>query len=192
MTATVLMIRHAAHGQLGDCLSGRTPGLPLSGEGRAQLGGLAALVRRLAPDRVQTSPVRRARETAAALAPGAEIVDALDEVDFGDWTGRRFDALEADPAWRHWNEARATAAAPGGESMAQAQARAVAHVDAEATRGGTVAMVSHCDIVRAVVAHHLGLSLDRILSFAVDVASVTTLEVGAWGGRIVRLNEVAA
>ena len=125
---------------------------------------------------------------AACMEP--EIVDAVDEIDFGDWTGRDFADLADDPAWERWNSARATSAAAGGEAMADVQRRAVAHVSrlARACPGTRIAIVSHCDIIRAVVAHYLGLSLDQILSFDVDPASVSTLVVGDWGGRVVGLN----
>ena len=197
MTATVLLIRHAAHGHLGHTLSGRTPGVPLSAEGRAQA---AALARRLSDTplaAVLTSPVARARETAAALvAPHGltpEIAAELDEVDFGAWTGRRLAALAGDPAWNAWNAERSTARPPGGEPMAAAQARALACVEAAAARlpDATVALVSHADVIKAAVAHVLGLSLDRLLTFDVDPASVTRLVVGAWGARVVSLNERA-
>lgn len=196
MTATILLIRHAAHDDLGHILSGRLPDRPLGGTGRAQAARLGAMVRRQGVTAVHSSPVLRARQTADAVAGKlpTTIVPALEEIDFGDWTGRSFDDLADDPRWHDWNAHRGEAQPPGGESMATAQARAVAHIDASAADapGTRVAMISHADVVRAVVAHYLGLSLDNLLRFDIDPASVTTLEVGDWGGRLVRLNEVAA
>ena len=112
-------------------------------------------------------------------------------MDFGEWTGVRYDALGGDAAWDRWNSERATARVPGGESMAEAQNRAVGYVQqlARDFAGRMVALVSHCDIIRAVVAWVLGLSLNRILSFDVDPASVTRIVVGDWGARLVSLNE---
>jgi broad specificity phosphatase PhoE len=52
--------------------------------------------------------------------------------------------------------------------------------------------VSHSDIIRGVIAHYLGLGLDNMLRFDVDLGSVSTLVVGNWGGRLTRLNWVAA
>jgi broad specificity phosphatase PhoE len=194
VTATILLIRHAAHEDLGDSLSGRAPDRPLSSIGRDQAKQLARGLAGHDLKSVQSSPVLRARQTADAIAAGlpVETVAALDEIDFGDWTGRSFAVLADDPRWHEWNSHRATASAPGGESMAAAQARAVAHVDTSAAAypGETLAMVSHCDILRGVVAHYLGLSLDNLLRFDIAPASVTTLHVGDWGGRVLRLNEV--
>ncbi|MBW8784840.1 MAG: histidine phosphatase family protein [Novosphingobium sp.] len=196
MTATILLIRHAAHAHLGTILSGRTPGISLSREGESQAARLARQLEGVAIHLLQTSPVQRARETAAAIAashPGlvAESVPALDEVDFGEWSGRAFIELAADPQWGTWNRDRANATAPRGESMAQAQQRAWSHVEAVALAqsGRTIAMISHCDIIRAVVARVLGLTMDAVLRFDIDPASVSRLAVGAWGAKVLSLNE---
>jgi broad specificity phosphatase PhoE len=197
VTATILLIRHAAHSHLGNILSGRSPDLALSPDGRSQASALAERLRRAPIDVLQTSPVQRARETAEAIAgsrPGlhAEVVPALDELDFGDWAGRAFVELDSDPRWVTWNETRSSAVAPNGESMAQAQDRAWTHVAAaaQAHADRIVAMVSHCDIIRAVVARVLGLSLDHYGRFDIDTASITRLAVGDWGAKVLALNEM--
>lgn len=196
MSAQILLIRHAAHGQVGTVLSGRTPELALSEEGRAQARALAERLAATPLAAIQASPVQRAQETALALATphglAVETVPALDEVDFGAWQGRAFAELDADPLWTEWNSARASARTPGGETMAEAQERAWAHVvkAALARPGKTLAMVSHCDVIRAVIARVLGLSLDRLLAFAIDPASVSRIELGDRGARLLSLNEV--
>jgi broad specificity phosphatase PhoE len=197
VSAQILMIRHAAHAQLGAVLSGRLPDMPLSAAGRRQADALAARLAAIPLDALHASPVQRAQETARALAmaqPGLaiETVPALDEVDFGEWQGRAFAQLAGDPRWEHWNAQRGSARAPGGESMAAAQDRAWRHVVATALArpGATIAMVSHCDVIRAVVARVLGLPLDRLLSFEVGPASLTRIEIGEWGSRLHSLNEV--
>lgn len=195
MTATLLLVRHAAHGHLGQVLSGRMPGVPLSKAGRAQAAALAMRLAKAPIAAVYTSPVERARETAAAIAGtgGLAVTTApgLDEIDFGAWTGMRFDALAGDPVWDAWNAQRGTAQPPGGETMAAAKARAWACVEDLAGHhsGETIALVSHADVLKAVVAHVLELSLDRLLSFDIDPASVTRIVVGNWGARLVSLNE---
>jgi broad specificity phosphatase PhoE len=167
----------------------------LSAAGLTQAAILADLLGTAPIDAVYASPRERAWYTARDIAEShelkAEALDDLDEVDFGDWSGRRFSELEGDPEWRRWNEARGSARAPGGESMAEAVARAVAAVAGigRLHEGGTAVAVSHCDIIRGVVAHHLGLPLDNILRFDVDPASVSRLAVGGWGARIISVNE---
>lgn len=194
MTATVLLIRHAAHVDLDRVLSGRRDGVALSDAGRTQA---AMLGRRLAwrgLTRVECSPLERTRDTAAAIAAAAWLpspvpVDALIELDMGEWTGRALDSFGDDPDWRAWNERRGTARIPGGEDMSEAQARIAGHF--RSLRDGTVAVVTHADMIRAAVAHVLGLPLDHLLRFAIDPASVTTLVTGDWGAKLLSLNETA-
>lgn len=144
---------------------------------------------------IQTSPRGRTRATAAAIAArtGAPVEEAgaLDEIDFGEWTGRSFDELEGEPLWRAWNERRGSARCPGGESMADAADRIAGHVAALARvrPGATIALVSHADMLRGLVARTLGLPLDNMLNFEIAPASVSRIVVGDWGGRVLSLNE---
>lgn len=145
-------------------------------------------------DLVQTSPRERAHGTADAIAARAgaplEVVDALDEIDFGDWTGCDYAQLEHDPAWRDWNERRGDARCPRGESMAEAADRIHSHVErlARERPGQRIALVSHADMLRGLVARTLGLPLGRLLGFEIEPASVSRIEAGSWGGRVLSLN----
>jgi broad specificity phosphatase PhoE len=198
VTATLYLIRHAPHDHLGHILSGRTPGIPLSDDGRGQARRLAAALgaRRFAG--VWSSPVQRARETAQEIVAGRgldiRIDAALDEIDFGAWTGKAFDALATDTAWGLWNAARGEAQTPAGESMAAVQARvaAFARTVALAHPGEAIALVSHCDVIRAALAGWLGLPLGNALNFDVDPASVSRVAIGDWGARVLSINEALA
>ncbi len=144
---------------------------------------------------VHTSPADRAFETALTIFhrtdTGLATVEALNEIDFGAWTGRSFVDLGEDPDWRKWNNERASSRPPNGESMVEAQARIVAHLESTAREwtGGTVILVSHADMIRAAVCHVLEMQLGAFWRFDVDAASATTLEWNDWGGRLVSLNE---
>ena len=192
------LVRHGAHGEYGERLSGRAGQSSLSEAGQLQADPLARWAGRADVEAVQASPRRRTQQTATIVATArklaVETVDALDEVDFGDWNGRSFAELEEDPLWHEWNSRRATAATPGGERMGEAVARTVAHLEQAATgpNQGPVMLVTHCDIIRGVIAFYLGLSLDHILRFDIDPGSVSTIEVGAGQARIIRINEVPA
>ena len=195
MTATILLIRHAAHVELGRTLSGRRRDVALSNDGLQQAEIVADLLGVEPLAAVYSSPRERAYYTARAVAEPHElkvnVATGLDEIDFGDWTGLSFDALEGDPDWDEWNSARGSAKPPGGESMAQATERAVAQIEALAAEhpDQAIAAVSHCDIIRGVIAHYLGLPLDNLLRFDIDPASVSRLVVGSWGARVNSVNE---
>lgn len=195
LTVSIFLIRHAAHEHLGRTLSGRLPDLPLSDAGAHQARRLAMRLAGLRFAAIHSSPVQRARETAAQIAAGRslqpETVDALDEIDFGAWTGKSFAELEHEPGWSDWNSERGSARAADGETMAQAQSRIVGHIEQLAVRheGSAVALVSHCDLIRAALARYLQLPLDHMLTFDVDPASVSRIAVGDWGGRVLSINE---
>jgi broad specificity phosphatase PhoE len=193
LTTNVFLVRHGAHAELGRVLTGRRGGVPLTAEGRAQAAAVADRLAREDVRAVHASPRERAVETASIIAErlgvGVEIVDALDEIDFGEWSGRDFGVLADDPAWADWNERRGNAPTPGGETMAAAVSRAASHVSSLVAGGGGVVCVSHCDIIRGLVAETIGLSLDNLLRFDIDTASLSTLVVGDWGRRVISLNE---
>lgn len=195
MTATILLIRHAAHVELGKTLTGRKRDIALSKDGMVQASIVADLLGVTPLTAVYASPRERAWYTARAIAEVHEqkviTADWLDEVDFGDWTGRTYDSLEGDPDWDAWNTSRSTARVPGGESMGEAVARVIAGLEGLAATHAeqVIATVSHCDIIRGVIAHYLGLSLDHLLRFDVDTASVSRIVVGPWGGRVLSVNE---
>lgn len=196
MAATILLIRHAAHEDLGVRLSGRRPGVGLSAEGLGQAQRLGRQLADRGIAQVMCSPLERTAQTAAAITaaaalPDAEPVEALMEIDFGAWTGRTFASLADDPDWDRWNGQRHLAAPPGGETMAAAQKR-IADWLADVARtaaGDTVAAVTHCDMIRGAVAHVLDLPLDKLLRFDIDPTSITTVVAGEWGAKLVRLNE---
>ena len=197
MTTTVFLVRHATHDRLNRILCGRMPGVTLGAEGRAQAAALPARLRREPIVAVYASPLERTRDTAQPLADGlrldVQVMDALNEIDVGAWSGRTFDDLRDDPLWTRWNTARNVTRPPGGEMMLEAQVRIVGAIEhLRATHPEqSVALVSHGDVIKAALAYYLGLALDAILRFDISPASVSTLVVGDWGAKILSMNEGA-
>jgi ribonuclease H / adenosylcobalamin/alpha-ribazole phosphatase len=195
LTATILLVRHAAHVELGAILSGRRRDVALSAEGLEQAAILADLLGTTPIAAVYSSPRERAWYTAREIAEphGLKpiILGDLDEVDFGEWSGRSFAELDGLDEWKRWNSARASARAADGESMVEAVGRACSALAGLVPDhdGETIVAVSHCDVIRGIIAHHLGLGLDHLLRFDVDPASVSRLTLGDWGARINSINE---
>ena len=145
-----------------------------------------------------SSPVQRALETAGPIADALRLT-----VGSGNRAGRdRFRRLDGvsgstrwrgKPAWAAWNRCRSLAVPPGGETMLAAQARAVAALmrAGRGFAGREVVMVSHQDVLKAVVAHVLGVSLDRLEGFGLDPASRTVVTLRAEGARVDLLNASA-
>ncbi|MBV9567161.1 MAG: histidine phosphatase family protein [Hyphomicrobiales bacterium] len=196
---TFFLIRHAAHEGLGECLTGRLSGAGLGEKGRAQARQLGLRLKHERLGRMQASPRERASETAdvvarACLVGTVETAPALDEVDFGSWTGKNFGCLAQDPAWRRWNERRADARTPGGESMRDVQRRVVVHMASLASEmpDGTAALVTHAEVIRAALLRALGLSLDDWPRIEIAPASISKITLDRQGVRVLAINEVVA
>jgi len=183
---TLLLVRHGLNDYVGRALAGRTPGVHLNDEGHAQAGRLAARLASLPIAAVYSSPLERAVETAQPIAAARSLelhlCEAAMEIDFGEWTGRTIAELDGDPLWQRFNTERSTTRAPGGELMAEVQARMAGGIEAirAAHPGETVLLVSHADAIRAALAHYAQVSLDAIGRFEIRPASVTTLRL--WDG----------
>jgi probable phosphoglycerate mutase len=192
MGRIVILARHGSHDEVGKVLSGRSD-IGLNAEGRTEAEALARVLEGAAIASLHSSPRRRARETVAPLAERCgltvRLAPALDEIDFGAFTGLAFERLDDDPDWRRWNAQRDTARCPSGETMDEASGRAEKYIAALPPCDFPAVCVTHCDIIRGLVARHLGLSLDRLFALGFDPGSRTTLQLCTGGVRLVALNE---
>lgn len=134
------------------------------------------------PDRLVTSPLRRAVQTAAPLAEAwsltPEAEPALAEMDFGRWDGRTWaDVERADgDALGAWMADWTTTPAPGGESFADVQARVEAWL--ETLVGGETVAVAHAGPIRAVLVRVLGLDPAHAFRLTVDHGALTSVRFG--------------
>jgi broad specificity phosphatase PhoE len=146
----LLLVRH---GETQDNVEGRLLGRadpPLTATGREQAAQLAATLP--PPDLVISSPLRRARETAAAFGAAVEVDDRWTELHYGELDRRRPAAVPAED-WERWR-ADVDFRPPGGESLRQLGIRvrgACAGLVAPAS-DGVVVVVSHVSPIKAAVA----------------------------------------
>jgi probable phosphoglycerate mutase len=179
--ALLFLVRHGLTAETGKVLYGRTPGIGLDDRGRAQAERLAERLRAVRPTTIYSSPLERCRETveplAGALRLHIQLRDELIEMDAGSWTGRSLPGLRRT---RHWPTVQREPSAfrfPGGESFVEAHARAIAEAERIARRHprGRVVVATHGDIVRMLVGHYAGTSLDGFQRFGADTASVSVV-----------------
>ena len=196
MTTLFYLVRHAAHDNVGNYLAGRTGGVHLGVEGRAQAARLGQRMAREQFDAILASPRERTQETAEAISAASgvnpvETVSALDEVDFGVWAGRTFADLDQDEGWRQWNSMRSMSRSPGGESMLNVQSRIVDLLEILSARApaGRLVLVSHGDVIKSAVSYVLGLPIDAWPRLEIAPASITIVVTGPWGGKVLTLNE---
>jgi probable phosphomutase (TIGR03848 family) len=185
--ATLVLVRHATTAATGKRLGGWTPGVHLDEPGRAQARAAAERLADLPVAAVYTSPLERTRETATAVARPhglrTRVRRGLGEVDYGDWTDQPLGTLRRRKLWATIQATPSRVTFPGGESIRGAQARAVDTVEALAAEHGddTFVAVSHADVIKAVLAHYLGMHLDSFQRLVVSPASASVLHLPAAG-----------
>ena len=191
----LLLIRHAHTDAAGKRLTGWARGVHLNARGQQEADALADRLDGIPLDAIYSSPLERCRETIAPLARRRGLPVAarrgLLEVDYGDWTGRTISQLRRTTLWRSVQQAPSTVRFPGGESFLEVQARAVAELGriAGAHPSGTVAVVTHADVVRLLIAHHAGMHTDHVQRLVVDPASVTVVAVSEGTTRLLKVND---
>ena len=196
----LLLIRH---GQATHNLQDRWEGwsdTPLTPAGHRQAELVARRLAWWLPPvrRLYTSPLPRARQTAAPLAAAlhleAEAVDGLREIHFGEVSGHTLDSFrEAMPdVYRRWqNKADRTFQFPGGEQRVAFFQRVGQAVDGILARHAdeTVAVVAHGGTLRAGLAHLFPETMHNWWGYALDNASVTHVRIENGASALLALND---
>ncbi|MBN1219990.1 MAG: MSMEG_4193 family putative phosphomutase [Anaerolineae bacterium] len=193
---TILLIRHGENEWTeSHKLAGRAPGVHLNKYGRQQAEALGKRLAKVKLKAIYTSPLERTLETAQAIAQYHELEieahDGLLEVDYGDWTGEKIKKLVKTPQWLAIQFYPSGASFPQGESMYGMQARFVQEINHLVARhpGETMAIVGHADLIKAAVAHYLGMHLDLFQRIVISTASITTISFTPMGPRVVSVND---
>ena len=187
------LVRHGHYPLLNQALGGRAPHA-LSPLGQAQAAALARVFAQRPIAAVIASPVTRAMQTAAPIADRlglpVEPDECFSEIEFAGWTGKGFAELAPDPAWQAWNTFRCTAGIPGGETILQVQARAIAGILAVSGSGSGLEaiIVTHADVIKVILAHFMGASLDLIRRMEIAPASISQVELWPNDARITAVN----
>ncbi len=187
-----MLIRHAAHDYLGRGIPGRRAGVHINADGRLQAEQLAARLKSLPIDAIYSGPLERVRETAEPLSRALnlplQIDAAFDEFDVGEWTDRMFADLDRDRLWQRFNAFRSCTPAPGGELMIEVQARVIRRMCELRPRHQCVAIVTHGDVVRAALAHFLGVHVSLYAQIEIDAPSISVVEFGEDFARVRSVN----
>lgn len=168
----------------------------LSTTGRDQAERIAqSLAARGTIEEIVSSPLRRCRETAAAVAArlGLEvrIEDGLRETDFGAWEGLTFAEVREryGPDLDAWLASAKAAPTGGGESFAEVARRVATtrdHLTARYT-GRTVLLVTHVTPIKTLVRLALGAPPEALFRMELSAASVSAVAYYADGNASVRL-----
>lgn len=200
--ATVLLVRHGrTSANTAGILAGRSPGVELDDFGRTQAATLGERMAAVPLAALVSSPLRRCRQTAQALAAARTdavptAVDAgLIECGYGDWTGRSLKDLSKEKLWKTVQQQPSAVRFPGGEAMTEMAARAVGAVRswddrlrAEHGEDAVWVAVSHGDVIKAILADALGTHLDTFQRILVNPASVSVVRYTETRPYVVTMN----
>lgn len=172
MPANIWLVRHGAtEWSVGGRHTGRTD-IPLLSEGRARAATLAPALSGHAFSLILTSPLSRARDTAALAGfPHAEPEPDLLEWDYGDQEGLTSAQIrERDPGWSIW-----WGPVPNGEAIDDVATRVRRVLGRADAAGGDVLLFAHGHVLRVLTAVRLGLPPTSGAHFVLDPATVSVI-----------------
>jgi broad specificity phosphatase PhoE len=186
---TLVLVRHGrtelnARG----LLQGRADA-PLDELGQRQAARVAVRLGRV--DRVITSPLRRAVETAERLGAEPVVDPRWIELDYGSLDGMPISDIPPS-TWTQWRT-DATFAPPGGESLTDLYARVVSACE-ELSReavDGDVVVVSHVSPIKAAIVWALGVGVELGWRMRLDPASISRVSFTSNGAVLTTFNETA-
>jgi probable phosphomutase (TIGR03848 family) len=190
----VHLVRHGITPDTGKRLSGRTPGLHLSSDGRSQAAATAAFLKDVDLKAIYSSPIERCLETAEIVASAhkrkARTLEGLIEVDYGSWSNRTFASLQRLKLWSTVLSRPSAVTFPNGESIRGVQSRAVEAIEILSAKHPKdhICCVTHADVIRLVMAHYLGVHVDLYQRIFVAPASVSVLYIDDEAVRVLALN----
>jgi probable phosphoglycerate mutase len=198
MSATVLLIRHPESAWNREGIYQGQKDTPLSSLGKRQARLVAIHLSSVPLTGVISSPLRRARDLASAIAAphGLEstIDERLTEIAHGAWEGlRREDVLRRWPdTYNLWLERPHEVTFPDGESLWDVNVRCLAPIEELLARPTeeTWAVVTHDTCARLAVAAARGRPIAGFLSVSLENAGITTLQGPTLAGSIRSVNDV--
>jgi len=189
----LLLIRHGLTdwNETGRLL-GRTD-VGLNARGRSQAEAVTEALGDWPLDAILCSPQRRTQETAVPIARSHSLAvqtePALDEVWLGRWQGKTLDEISTDPDLQLYIE-DPNHVCDAIEPTVRVQERVVALVERVRVEfgGRAVALVSHGDPLRLLLAHYLPLELSVFRRLTISPGSISIIRIGSWGSRLLTLN----
>jgi probable phosphoglycerate mutase len=193
----VLLVRHGQNDWVNkNRLAGWTPGVHLNEEGRKQVKELAERLANQPIKAIYSSPLERCMETAVAVAQPHDLpineLEAVGEVRYGDWEGKKIKKLAKEKAWFAVQHYPSRFRFPNGESFIEVQHRAVDAIESLSIqhKKEMIVIVSHADLIKLVLAHYLGTHLDLFQRIGLSPASLSVLALGENSVmRVVRVND---
>lgn len=184
---TIYLVRHGrSEANQKGLLAGRAPKVKLDEVGLAQAKALGDAFSNTPIDLLFSSPLERCLNTAEAIKKAQKknvnIKKNADfiECDYGTWTNKRLASLSKLSLWKTIQSHPSQVTFPAGESLLNMSNRAVDGLNLILSslkkKNSKIVIVSHADLIKALLANALGMHLDNFQKIIIDPASVSTLQ----------------
>ena len=188
----LILLRHGqTAANAASLLQGRID-LPLDETGIAQARRSGEHLRSMYSDLVViSSPLLRARETAAAIADDVLIDERFIELDYGDWDGLALSEVDQQQ-WQQWRH-DASFRPPNGETLVELDARVQPALDelVDRARNATVVVVSHVSPIKSAVAWAMGVGPETSWRMHLERASMCRIAIGPRGPSLHSFNDTS-
>ena len=157
--------------------------------GRRQSIEIAGALRKI--DRVISSPLPRAIETAAAFNQKIDVEPRFIELDYGDFDGILQNEVPED-VWKNWRS-DINYRPPNGESLAELNSRVcqVLNEIADESRERNVVVVSHVSPIKAAIAWAVGVEVSSSWRMLLDRGSISRIELSPQGPKLRGFNDTS-
>lgn len=194
---TIILVRHGENDWVKKHrLAGWIEGVHLNENGRSQAKDAAKRLSKLPIKHIYSSPVTRCVETAEYIAKSHKLdiieLEDVGEVRYGDWEGKKIKKLATKPEWHAVQYYPSRFEFPNGEALRDVQFRAIQALEKLSAKhqDDIIAVVSHADLIKLVLAHYLGVHIDLFQRIIISPASVSVLALMENGVvRVVRVND---
>ena len=157
--------------------------------GRRQSIEIAGALRNI--DRVISSPLLRAKETAAAFNQKIDVEPRFIELDYGDFDGISQNEVPEE-VWKNWRS-DINYRPPNGESLAELNSRVcqVLNEIADESRERNVVVVSHVSPIKAAIAWAVGVEVSSSWRMLLDRGSISRIELSPQGPKLRGFNDTS-
>lgn len=189
--ARLFLLRHAQSvANAKGFLAGRAENIPLSKEGISERVKLNERLLGAKFDQVISSPIQRCIETIQEFHANPEIIEDFQEVDYGDWTLKKFSALGRNKYWRQIHKNPTGVRFPNGETLPEVQLRALNGIANNINkRARNVLIVTHADVIKVLILHALGTHLNNIDKIHIGNSSISIVDVVDLDYRVIKVND---
>lgn len=186
----IFLLRHAhSVANAKSVLAGRTPKVPLSEKGLKQREKLEQRLQGAKFDLVISSPMQRCLETIERFHANPDIREDFQEVDYGDWTGKKLSSLARNKAWQEIHRNPASVRFPNGETLPEVQTRVLLGLDNLSSKNKDILISTHADVVKVIILHALGTHLNNIDKLHIGNASISVIERNKSGLSVIKVND---